>query len=236
MTSARCGATYLSQLLGSTGCLGRPEDWFNGKGYRNRGFADYPLDREAQLAMVTTRGMSANGVFGLKMSVNRCDELRGFDWADRLAPLTFIHLGRRDQLARAISDVMAEQTQQYRSTSAVHGERRYDAKMIHKALARHATDEARISQYFALNGILPLAVDYEDIVADEGELIQKIAGFLGVQNVPEPDKSGVTLQVQRDALNAEWHARFLAENADLNVIPALKGRSKFMDYLTGRGT
>lgn len=227
MTSARCGATYFSQLLGSTNCLGRPEDWFNGKGYRNRGIDDYPLDREGQLNMVTTKGVSANGIYGLKMSVSRCDELRGFNWAERLAPLSFIHLGRRDKLARAISDVMAEQTQQYRSTSAVQGERRYDAAMIKKALERHALDEARIGQYFSFNDIDPLQLTYEDILQDENAVIKKVGDFLGVKNVPRPDKGKVSLQVQRDDLNLVWRDRFLEENRDLNAIPALAAGVRF---------
>lgn len=220
MTYARCGATWLAQLLGSTGCLGRPEDWYNGKGYRQRGVADYPLDRAGQLAKVLSDGRSGNGVTGLKLSATRMDELAGFDWAGPLAPSYFIHLNRADRLARAISDVRAEQTGQWRSTTAGKAEPRYDATAIHAALRKQARDEARVRLYFAVNGIAPLALDYAALHADPEGVVARIAAFLGVAPAA-PDHAQVTLGVQRDALNEEWRARFLAEAGGLGALPAI---------------
>ena len=100
MTYARSGGTWFAQLLGSTGVMGRPEDWYNGTGYRNRGVADYPLDRAGQRAVMLSRGMTANGVFGVKLSPQRLDELAGSNWAEDFADRRFIHLVRRDRLAR----------------------------------------------------------------------------------------------------------------------------------------
>ena len=221
MTYARCGATWLAQLLGSTGCLGRPEDWFNGKGYRKRGIGDYPLDRAGQLAKALSDGRSANGVTGLKLSATRLDELAGFDWAGPLAPSHFVHLNRADRVARAISDVRAEQTGQWRSTTAPAGEPRYDAAAIRAALVKHATDEARIRLYFAVNGIAPLELEYEALEADPESAVARIADFVGVERTGAPDQSQVTLGVQRDALNEEWRARFLAEAGSLDTLPRL---------------
>ncbi len=221
MTYARCGATWLAQLLGSTGCLGRPEDWYNGKGYRKRGIADYPLDREGQLTKALSEGRSANDVAGLKMSATRMDELAGFDWSGPLAPPHFIHLNRLDRVARAISDVRAEQTGQWRSTSARDGEPSYDAGAIHAALRKHARDEARIRLYFAVNGIVPFELSYEALHADPEDAVARIADFLGVALIAPPDHGKVTLDVQRDALNEEWRERFMAEAGALNELPRI---------------
>jgi LPS sulfotransferase NodH len=221
MTYARCGATWLAQLLGSTNSLGRPEDWFNGEGYRKRGVADYPLDRPGQLAKVFSLGRSDNGVIGLKLSPGRVDELAGFDWSGPLAPLRFIHLNRADRVARAISEVRAEQTGQWRSTTAPEGEPRYDARAIRAALVRHARGEARTRLYFALNGITPLELTYEELHADPEGAVARIAGFVGVALTAPPDHARVTLRVQRDATNDAWRARYLAEAAAPNALPSI---------------
>jgi LPS sulfotransferase NodH len=221
MTYARSGGTYLAQLLGSTGCLGQPEDWFNGKGYRDRGIAGYPLDREGQLAKVVSEGRSANGVFGVKLSPVRCDELRGFDWAGRLAPLAFIHLTREDRLGQAVSDSKAQQTQQYRSTSGAKGEGVYDGARIARSLDNQLRDEARARRFFAVNGITPLELTYERLLADEANVLTEIARLVGVDTTPIPDRGRIKLAVQRDATSEAWRRRFLAENGDLGQMPAV---------------
>lgn len=219
MTYARSGATYLAQLLASTGVLGCPEDWFNGQGYRNRGIADYPLDRDGQLAMVRTRGRTANGVFGLKLSPVRCDALRGFDWAQRLGPLSYVHLTREDRLAQAISDVRAQQTRQYRSTSPPQTAPVYAGAKIAASLDNQLRDEARVRRFFAVNGIAPLEVTYEQLLADEAAVLHRIAGLVGVAEPVVADRSRIELEVQRDDLNAAWRERFLAENRHLASMP-----------------
>ena len=214
MTYARSGATYFAQLAGSTGCLGRPEDWFNGAGYRNRGVADYPLDRDGQLAKIISQGRSANGVFGVKLSPVRCDELQDFDWARRLGPLAFIHLTREDRLGQAISDARAQQTGQYRSTSTVLAEASYDGAMIANSLNRQLLDEARMRRFFAINGIVPLEITYEGLIADEIAVLERVAGFLGLEEIPRPHHTQISLAVQRNATNDEWRERFVAEVSD----------------------
>lgn len=234
MTYARCGATWLAQLAGSTGMLGRPEDWFNGKGYRDRGVADYPLDREGQIARMRTQGASANGIYGIKLSAVRCDELRGFDWAGEIGPLAWIHLTRADRLGRAISDVRAQQTGQYRSTSVATAEPRYDSAMIRAALAQQAADEARVRQFFALSGIMPLELTYEALRADPGGVLGLIATHLGLEERPVADAAQVTLAVQGDDLNEAWRARFLAEQAPVNYLPTLREGRGWRQFLAGR--
>lgn len=216
MTYARCGATWFAQMLGSTGCLGRPEDWFNGEGYRNRGLADYPLDRKGQLAVVHSSGRSPNGVAGVKLSVPRLLELEGFDWTSGLGELHFIHLVRRDRLDRAISDHRAQQTGQYRSTSHATGQPRYDRDRIEEIIEAQAREEAAIRRYFAVNGIIPLELAYEDIVGHEAETVRKIADWMGLDAVPSIDPDAIELEIQRDEINEAWRERFLAETRSMS--------------------
>lgn len=208
----------------------RPEGWFNGTGYRDRGIADYPLDREGQLAKVS-EGSSANGVYGVKLSPVRCEELRDFDWARRLAPLAFIHLTRADRLGQAISDAKAQQTGQYRSTSMSRGMATYDGSRIAASLANQLRDEARVRRFFAVNGIAPLEFTCEDLLADELGILQRIAGFLGVDGVPLPDRARIELTIQRDATSDAWRERFLAEYGDLVHMPAVERGARWRRWL-----
>ena len=235
MTYARSGGTWLAQLLGSTGALGRPEDWFNGQGYRDRGVTDYPLDRAGQRAMMLSRGMTDNGVFGVKLSPQRLDDLRGSRWADDFPERRFIHLVRRDRLARALSDVKAQQTRQFRASSVAQGEPRYDAGMIRDTIRAQAVHEARVQQYFAFNGIAPLEIAYEDLLADAPAVLTRVASFLGVGGSIRPDPDKVDLTIQRDAINSDWRTRFLSEQQTLDRLPALvTGRwGKLIDRLNG---
>ena len=221
MTYARSGGTWFAQLLGSTGALGRPEDWFNGQGYRDRGVTDYPLDRAGQRAMMLSRGMTENGVFGVKVSPQRLDELWPSRWAEDFPERRFIHLVRRDRLARALSDVKAQQTRQFRAGSAAHGEPHYSATMIRDTILAQAVNEARVQQYFALNDIAPLEIAYEDLLADVPAVLARVAAFLGVSGNIQPDTGKVDLTIQRDATNADWRTRFLAEQDTIDRMPAL---------------
>uniref|UniRef100_UPI0035CA14BD Stf0 family sulfotransferase n=1 Tax=uncultured Sphingomonas sp. TaxID=158754 RepID=UPI0035CA14BD len=215
MTYARCGGTWLSQLLGSVGTLGRPEDWFNGQGYRDRGIADYPLDHAGQRAAMLSLGRTPNGVFGVKLSPLRFDDLAGYDWSEGLGDFAFVHLVRRDRLARALSDAKARQTRQYRSTSPVRGIAHYDAAMIDHALRTQADDEGRAQRYFAANGIVPLEIAYEDLLARTELEIRRIADHLGEHGPVRLDYGKIDLRIQSDALNAAWRERFVAERGRL---------------------
>jgi len=221
MTYARSGGTWFAQLLGSTGALGRPEDWFNGQGYRDRGVTDYPLDRAGQRAMMLSRGMTENGVFGVKLSPQRLDELWRSRWAEDFPERRFIHLVRRDRLGRALSDVKAQQTRQFRASSAGRGAPRYSATMIRDFILAQALNEARVQQYFALNGIAPLEIAYEDLLADVPAVLTRVAAFLGVSGSIQADADMVDLAIQRDATNIEWRTRFLAEHHTIDRMPTL---------------
>lgn len=218
MTYARSGGTFFAQLVGSTACLGRPEDWFNGTGYRNRGLSDYPLDRPGQLDMVRSRGTSGNGITGLKLSPMRIDDLEGFDWFGALQPKLFVHLVRRDRLGRAISDIIAQQTKQYRSTSPVQGQPRYDRKLILNSLTQQAIDEGRAQLYFAMHGIEPLEITYEELCEDPEAMVQRLADALGVAGPAQFRHDLVELKIQRGEVNQAWRDRFLAESGGPELI------------------
>jgi LPS sulfotransferase NodH len=208
-------------VVRSTGVLGRPEDWYNGLGYRDRGVADYPLNRAGQRTMMLGRGMTANGVFGVKLSPQRLDEIAGSGWAADFPDRRFIHLVRRDRLARALSEVKAQQTRQFRASSTARGAARYDAAMIRDAIVTQALSEARVQHYFALNDITPFEIAYEDLLADPLAVLAGVATFVGVSGDIRADADKVDLAIQRDATNADWRDRFAKEHRTIDQMPPL---------------
>lgn len=210
-SSPRSGTNFLCELLRSTGTLGAPQDWFNGPGIRRREDPLYPLAPEAQLQAILTLGTTPNGVFGVKMFCQRFDMLRGFDWANYLPNLRWIHLERRDLLGQAISDVRTAQTDQYRSTAPGTGQAHYDAGAIRRSMRRCATDHARWRLYFARNGIQALHLSYEDVSAVPQQAIDAVAAWMDVHPAPAIDWTKLTLAIQRNAISDYWRARYLQE-------------------------
>ena len=176
----RSGSNFLCQLLASTGRLGEPRDWFNAPGFREKGRADYPADREAQFRLVLSEGATANGVYGLKMFSERFDGLAGFDWAGRLPALHYIHLERRDLLGQALSDVRAIQTGCWRTTAPAARPPVYDQRAIARRLAALARGQARWRIWFARNGIAPLPLVYEEVVENPQAAADTVAALLGL--------------------------------------------------------
>lgn len=217
----RCGSNYLCQLLDSTGTLGHPQDWFNGPGIRAREDASYPLSPREQLEQVRLRGMTANGVYGLKMFGTGFDRMAGLDWATALPGLQWVHLERLDLLGQAISDVRALQTGQYRSTGRPRGEPRFDARAIRESLGRIARDIARWKLFFGHNGIAPLHLTYEGVVSAPQAAVDAVGALAGAPGSHPIQTLRVSLEVQRDAVSDQWRQEFLSREKDLSRLEAL---------------
>jgi LPS sulfotransferase NodH len=214
-TTPRAGSNFLGQILQSTGVLGRPLEYLNGPARRRLGWENYPDDPAAQLRIVLGEGATGNGCYGLKIFPSQADRAPG--WAEALPGLSFVHLRRRDLLGQAISWARAEQTGQYRSTSRARAEPVYDAARIQARLADIVREEARWSLFFARTARRPVRLVYEKVTADPQKAADAVARAVRLDPAP-CHLAGVDLHIQRDALNEDWRARFLAErSATLDV-------------------
>jgi LPS sulfotransferase NodH len=167
------------------------------------------------LAQAIERASSANGVYGFKVFSNHFDLAEKTSWAERLPRLRFVHIERRDLLGQAISHVRAVQTDQFESRASAGREARYDARAIASALDRIGRNQARWRIWFARNGIEPLRLTYEDIVADPHAAVEAVARLVAVAGYSRAELANTDLQVQRDALSQGWRSRFLVERRDL---------------------
>jgi LPS sulfotransferase NodH len=80
-----------------------------------------------------------------------------------------------------------------------------------------ARDSARWRLYFARNGIDPLRLEYEQILADPQGAANAVAAFMGVDPPPPIDPSSIDLTILRDEISAEWRRRFVAERGNSQV-------------------
>jgi len=217
--SGRSGSNVLCQYLSSTGLLGHPLEYFNSAARRALGYPDFPDEPEKQIDWVLTTGATANGIFGIKVHPVQFDLVaESIDWTRMLPNLAFVLLKRRDLLGQAISNLRANQTQQWRSTATSQGAAVYDGNRIYENLRGAAQQYARWDVFFARNGIDPTTIWYEDMVADAQAAVDKVALLFGLQGQTPIKHERIDLKIQRDALTEEWRARFLQEFRKLAVL------------------
>ena len=222
-SNPRSGTTYLCGLLLSTGVLGLPTEWLRADGNSaHPRYRPYPTDLEEQFQLMLRDGSTPNGVCGLKMFPEHFDTTLSVRWAERMPGLKFIRFIRRDLLGQAISLSIARQTESYAHWLPERRAAVYSRAHIARCMDWLATGDARWDQFFALNGLDPMVVTYEELCADPQGVVSAIGRLVDVPQAPigtferEP-------RIQRDGRSAEWRARFIAESKDLGVLPRLAG-------------
>lgn len=228
----RSGSTLLCELLGATGIAGRPEEYFEyldatGRVRQPREYfspdADpsilellAPLDPrldqgdwEARLAGALHRGTTPNGVFGAKMMWAYLPDFLAHAEPERALgePLRWIHVGREDKLAQAISLWRAVQTAQWRAADRTHAEPVFHAGAIAALKRRLEEHEHAWQDWFAGRGIEPLEIPYEQLAADPHATVCRVLAHLGLDTegveIPAPP-----IDRQADTRTQRWVERF----------------------------
>lgn len=220
-TTQRTGSNFLLQLLSSTGVLGKPLDYFNAPGRRKKGWVDYPNDRARQLEIVVSHGATNNGVYGFKLFAYDFDTLAPIPWTKYLPNLRWIFLYRTDLLGQAISLALAKETDNWRSTDGERIAPPFNAVAVDQEVTGISRDNADWLTYFARNALEPLMLRYEDVVDAPDVAVRSIASLVGVESPPPIDWAMVDLTIQRDAVDAEWRARYCEERANLSLFRGL---------------
>lgn len=226
-TEARSGSTFLAHILRSTDLLARPYEYFA----RRENVDALKRDPDGTLARLVAASLTPNGIYGLKLFGPHFDMVARARWMEKLPNLAFVHLERHDLLGQAMSLVRAAQTRQYKSTEAQSAPLRYDGRRIAAALARLAHSGARWQSYFARNGIAPLRLVYEDVVADPQAAADRLAHYLGLDVQPKVDLSTVETAIQRDVSTDQWRARFIAEAGDMSWLDAPSPQERVHQWL-----
>jgi LPS sulfotransferase NodH len=223
----RCGSSLLSDWLFRTQCLGVPHEYLHPNAHmpfiaRRLGLtdADDAVDVDAYIRRIKALRTTANGVFGVKAHWDQAAPLlKAGHFARHFGQARFIYLTRRDLLGQAISLALALQTGQYRAGADRTGEPAYDFKQICKAMTFVLNQRQGWEQLFALNGLAPLRLVYEDIQDRRSETVGRVCEHLGVDaltelpEVPEVPEPASTLTPQRDQTNRLWRERFVRDGA-----------------------
>jgi trehalose 2-sulfotransferase len=214
-SSYRSGSNYFCWELWRTGVLGAPVEFLNPYDalpvLMNRFKASSPAD---YITKLIERRSSKNGVFGLKTHSHHFEVfLKQYpQLLEALAPVTFIHINRRNTLAQAVSMAKALQTDFW--TSRIESERpplQYDRELIAKCLEEVEQQELKWPRWFEAHGIEPFHVVYEDLIADTPKVIRSIVELLGVADDEPDDVLVPPTKRQGDGTNRDWIERFESE-------------------------
>ncbi len=229
----RSGSTWFSSLLARTGVAGRPEEYWElgaeAAAHRQKPFRTYA----DYLAYVRRQSATPNGVIGVNVmwrqmpgALNRMRRIQGWErlgdlelWQRALPGLRrFVYTYRSDVLGQAISWTRAAQTRQFTSLDVKRAEPNYDSSLIefyHMEIEAHCL---AWEAWFTANGIEPLRVRYEDLLADPVGTVRTAVQFLGLE-LPAGYEPRSRYSVQRDRLTEVWRERALADRAGRYIRP-----------------
>jgi LPS sulfotransferase NodH len=210
----RCGSNYLAQLLATTDAFNVAGEFFNAptvlKHAMERDLRSLPAYFSALSMLVPHTGRIAAkvviGQLSMLADAGILDALRG--------RATYLLLERQDQLGQAISRVIAWQNGRWSSAHASDipdSALLFDRAAIDTQLAWVANENAAFSRFFFANGIVPMHVTYEDLLADPAPTIEAVAAAMRLTGLyARPEK--VAIRTQANAINGAWRSAYLTQS------------------------
>ncbi len=208
----RSGSNYLAHLLAASGACNEAGEFFN---------ATTVLEHSKRLGLPSLAAyvQALPGILGnpallaAKASFTQLVMLADCGILPAILPRSrFILIERHDRLGQAISRVIASQNDRWTSAQApriADHDLVYDRAEITAELARADIGTFGLYRFFAANGLVPVHVEYGDVVADPAAVLADIGVALGLGVLPYRP-AGVGIARQAGAVNQAWRARFLA--------------------------
>jgi LPS sulfotransferase NodH len=222
----RTGSTLLCSLLTSTGVAGRPESYFREPDL-NRWARDFGVpiapdgtfDYKAFVDGAVRAGSTPNGVFaarimwgtmqlvteGIGARTRSSSDLALLE--ETFGPLKLIHHRREDVVEQAVSWARAEQTGYWQQGDIASLPPRFDARLVHTFVETIQEHEAGWRSWFDGEGVEPLVVTYEGLVADRRGTVERILDHIGVEP-PEDWEPASPHERQADDISADWVRRY----------------------------
>jgi len=215
----RSGSTYVSHLLWGTGCLGAPLEYLNFEPSGPYGFAsESPAAQHDIWRGALHRRTSPNGVFGLKAFPLQLEGVHQSNPAlvaqvmrelfPRGGEARVVQLHRRDATAHAISYARALLSGIWRKEQEPdeRPEPEYSSTALAHAARLIEQQEAIWRDMFRDLRVEPLALWYEDVLANPEEAVRAVADHLGVRLDP-----GAAIAVPAIERQSQTGARAWAE-------------------------
>lgn len=219
--TARSGSSWLTDLIVSTGRLGKPGEWFNTNFVPKIAQGVNANDIPSMIKMLK-RKHAPGGIFGAEITYGQLIATFGSHSAFlECFPATTksFFLVREDVVAQAVSLAKAVKTNLFHSRSSAEVAESedgfgYDPAEISKWLHHLWSHERGSEEFFASVGIRPIRLSYEQLItADPNDVLRMFSQALGetwdgVATPPSRVKTGT-------AQNAEFAERFRKERAAL---------------------
>ncbi len=203
----RTGSTLLCKALEDTGVAGKPGEYLNDPQEKSLAEFYQVQDMSALQRVLWRKGMSDNGVFGIKYSLYQSHHSRlaselnnltnqpsiePWDWKV-LAPIfpncKHIFLSRRNKVRLAVSWWRAIQDHQWhrktndeKNTSPEFYADKYNYDALLHLFKESSMREAAIEHFFATNGIRPLTIIYEDFIRNYEGTLRNVLNYLEIPN------------------------------------------------------
>lgn len=232
--SQRNGSSLLCEALTSTGVAGKPGEHLLTPA--NASLLDFyrAKDYEELQQKLWQAGMTANGVFGIKVQAPKTDdwvdnELAEFPGLGKSQPTNYevwenafpngkhIFLTRRNKVRQAVSWWKAIVTEEWhrargkeRPYSALAIRDRYDFLAIRHLLLEANFLENRTQGFLDEGNIAPLTIVYEDFIKEYEATVRRIVDFLGITETSYSVAKPYYEQLA-DEVSDEWTERFRVE-------------------------
>jgi LPS sulfotransferase NodH len=225
-TLPRSGSWLLCESLERTGIAGRPREYIDPAALKDQPISKYRPHLEA----ILDRGMTSNGVFGIKFHwfqfefacgmIQALPEVRTTVLARGVRQIfgdvRYVWLTRRDKARQAVSYYRASRTGQWWKIDGTEvpgssGKPKdvpfdyVEINRLYKVLLAH---ETKWYQFFEESGITPLVLPYEQLAVDYKGVTRELMESIGLE-MPTNLRITTRLQRQSDSRSDEWAHRFL---------------------------
>lgn len=211
-TTPRSGSHFLGHLLQGTGLFGYPLEYFNPLNFpewQKRAIAE---GADEVVAFLENKRTTPNGCFGIKLHYSHLTKAVEVIGLRRLIDTSrFVLLRRRDVLGQAISWARASQTRAWISGMPELAPASYDRAAVAYRLNLVLEHTAGWQRFLAENGVLPLELTYEDVMANPADAMAKIADLLNIHLPASSVAYELRTKLQRSHANDDWRERFTAE-------------------------
>lgn len=207
LITPRSGSTWLCRRIARLNVLSCPEEYFNADEFTNTLTHNPGRDIYEVFDIVAGKNRTNTGVFGFKMSYFDLEE---FEREAKLLEVMpgrkhFFYLSRQNFVAQAISLYTAVESRVFHvfGKSAELSQRRdvpYDDDKIMYWACHILQQEYGFQEWLTANGIWPVRLMYEDLLADIDAAIAKIARHLGI----DISRAQEIATPQTEKIAADW--------------------------------
>lgn len=209
----RCGSAHLGDVLMSTGRFGQPFESLNAASVmpycQQHGVASL-----RQYFECIVRRDAHDGIYIVKVVPEQIVLLCEAGILDQIIDhASFLLIHRSDRLGQAISLTIAQQNNRWAWDSPggmPDTALDYAPEQIVQNLRDITLLHASFEQFFGLNGIVPVTVEYARLVAAPQQVLDEVAQSLQLSPLQmQPDR--LRYRRQAGAVNRAWRARFLQD-------------------------